>query len=202
MNKFLSTVSIIASLTLASAVQAEVKTFTIDPNHSQVGFKVRHFFNQIPGSFTKFSGQILVDTNDMTQTKATATIQPASISTGNEDRDSHLQEDDYFDVTKFATITYESTKWEQTGKDTYKVTGNLTMLGTTKPVVLDVTYLGQQEGTGKYYADKLINGFSAKGKLDRSDWGLDSGGPVVGDEVEIELSIQGHASLHEPGPKK
>jgi len=201
MNKILTTISVLASLSLVSLAQGEVKTFTIDPNHSQVGFKVRHFFNQIPGHFSDFSGQILVDTNDMTKSEITATIKPASISTGNTDRDSHLQEKDYFDTTKFATITYKSTKWEITGKDKYKITGNLTMLGQTKPVVLDVTYLGEQKGVGPHYGNMLINGWEATGTLKRSDWGMDSGGPIVGDEVDIELSIQGHASLHEPGPK-
>ncbi len=168
--------------------------FQIDPNHSEVGFKVRHFLNQIPGKFTQFTGEIHVNENDMTKNKVTATIETKSVDTGNTERDDHLQQGDYFDTSKYGVITFESTKWVQTGKDTYDVSGDLTMLGVTKPVTLKVTYLGQQEGVGPYQG-VLINGWEATTELKRSEWGLDAGGPIVGDDVTVNLSIQGHHNI-------
>lgn len=176
------------------AQAADATIFEIDPNHSEVGFKVRHFLNQVPGKFTKFSGEISVNEADMTKSKVSATIEVKSVDTGNSKRDGHLQQDDYFDAAKYGTITFESTKWEQTGKDTYDVTGDLTMLGVTKPVVLKVKYLGEQEGVGPYQG-LLINGWEGTTEIKRSDWGLDAGGPVVGDDVTISLSIQGHHNI-------
>ncbi|MEM9227245.1 MAG: YceI family protein [Verrucomicrobiota bacterium] len=170
---------------------AEVVIYNIDPGHSQVGFKIRHFFNKVPGSFSDFTGEIHVDKSDMSKSKVKATIKPASIDTGNTDRDEHLLEDDYFDTAKFTTIEFESTEWVPTGENTYDVKGNLTMLGVTKPVVLKTTYLGEQEGVGPYEG-LMVNGWEATTTLDRTEFGMESG-VILGDEVDVELSIQGHA---------
>ncbi|MGE9294410.1 MAG: YceI family protein [Puniceicoccales bacterium] len=180
--------------------QAAQTIFTIDPVHSEVGFKVRHFLNQVPGKFGDFNGEITVNESDMTKSTVNATIEVKSIDTGNAKRNNHLMQDDYFDSAKYGTITFKSTKWVQTGADTYDVTGDLTMLGVTKPVVLKVKYLGQQEGVGPYQG-LLINGWEATTEIKRSEWGLDAGAPVVGDDVSIELSIQGHHKIVDtPGP--
>lgn len=190
--KYILSLLALASGALLTAAQAEVVVYQIDPNHSQVGFKVRHFFNKVPGKFTDFSGEIHVDKKDMSKSKVKASIKPKSIDTGNSDRDEHLTEDDYFNITEFEAIEFESTEWKKTGDNKYDVTGNLTMLGVTKPVVLEVTYLGEQEGIGPYEG-LMVNGWEATTVFDRSDWGLDAGGPIVGDEVEVVLDIQGHS---------
>lgn len=101
-----------------------VDTYVIDPVHSGVTFKVRHFFTVVPGSFGKFEGTILVDKEDMTRNQVTASIDTASISTHNADRDSHLRSPDFFDTDKFPAIEFVSTEWQKVDDSTYTVTGN------------------------------------------------------------------------------
>lgn len=174
---------------IGASAQAAATTYTIDPVHSSVGFKVRHFFNQVSGSFSKFEGTVTYDKDNAANNKASATIQIASVNTLNADRDAHLQRDDFFNAERFPAITYESTSWKKTAENTYEVQGNLSFHGETKPVVLEVKYLGSGEGAG-YKAGKTVIGFSAKGKINREDWGVKGGAPVVGEEVDIDLSVQ------------
>ena len=197
----LSLLAISLGAALASSAQADTTIFTIDTTHSQVGFKVRHFLSKVPGKFNNFSGEIHVNENDMTKSTISATIQAGSVDTGNEKRDEHLDSSEYFNVDKYGTITFESTKWVQTGKNTYDVTGDLTMLGVTKPVVLKVTYLGEQKGVGPYQG-LLVNGWEATTEIKRSEWGLTAGGPVVGDDVSIDLNIEGHHKIVSKTPNK
>ncbi|WP_269540384.1 YceI family protein [Cerasicoccus fimbriatus] len=186
---------LLAGLFAAISVNAEQNTYEIDPNHSGVTFAVRHFVNDVNGSFGKFSGTVTVDTEDPTKNTAKATINTASVNTNNDKRDGHLLKDDYFNVSKFPEMTFETINWEKTDdEDKYEVTGNLTLLGVTKPVTLEVEYLGAMKGTGHYEGMEII-GFKGEGKIKRSEWGLDSGGPIVGDDVEIEISVQGHRKL-------
>ncbi|WP_309399352.1 YceI family protein [Cerasicoccus maritimus] len=185
---------LITSLLTTLSVFAEQYTYKIDPNHSGVNFAVRHFVNDVNGSFGKFSGTVTVDTEDATKNSAKATINTASVDTNNDKRDSHLQKSDYFDVAKFPDMTFETTKWVKSGDKKYQVTGNLSLLGVTKPVMLDVEYLGAVEGSGHYKGMEIV-GFKGTTKIDRTDWGLSAGGPIVGDDVEITISIQGHRKL-------
>lgn len=175
----------------ALSASAEKLTYEIDPNHSGVNFAVRHFFNDVNGSFGEFSGTVTLDTDDVTKSSTKASIQAKSVNTNNNKRDGHLQKDDYFNVAKFPTLEFESTEWEKIDDDTYKVTGNLTILGVSKPVTMEVDYLGKMDGTGHYEGLEII-GFKGATKIKRSDWGLDAGGPIVGDDVEITVSVQGH----------
>ncbi|MBK1859054.1 YceI family protein [Cerasicoccus arenae] len=175
----------------ALSLSAETVTYDIDPAHSGVNFAVRHFVNDVNGSFGEFDGTVTVDTADMTKSSTKATIKTKSVDTNNGKRDGHLQTDDYFAVAKFPEMTFESTKWEKVSGDTYKVTGNLTILGVTKPVTMDVDFLGKVDGTGHYSGMEII-GFKGGTKIKRSEWGLDAGGPIVGDDVEISVSVQGH----------
>lgn len=179
-----SLVSLIA-LCLAS-VQAAPTTWDIDASHSGVGFKIRHFVTKVPGSFSDFKGTIVFDDEDVSNMKAEATIKVASVNTNSKGRDDHLQRGDYFNAEQHPEITFTSTKWEKTGENTYKMTGDLTMLGVTKPVTLDVTFVGTAEGRG----GKKLAGFEGKGTIDRTEWGLTSGQPAVGKDVDIEISIE------------
>lgn len=181
---------LLAALFASGAVaHAADDTYTIDPVHSSVLFKVRHFFNPVTGKFGKFEGTVTYDEANPSKNKAQATIEISSVSTLNDSRDAHLQRDDFFNAAQFPTITYESTSWKRTGDKTYQVEGKLTFHGKTNPVVLEVKVLGSGEGVGNK-AGKTVIGFSGKGKINRSDWGVNGASPVVGDEVEIELSIQ------------
>lgn len=162
------------------------EVYKIDPVHSGIQFRVRHFFNFVPGSFTKFNGTIYVHPSDMTKNRAVATIKVDSIDTSNKDRDKHLKSNDFFKAAEFPEITYESTSWKQTGENTYEVEGNLTMLGQTKPVTMQVKYLGSGEGR----KGTFLTGWTATGKLNRAEWGITGGSPIVGDEVEFTIDIQ------------
>ena len=117
--------------------QVEAAVFSIDPVHSSVSFKVRHLVSKVMGNFRKFSGTITVDPDNLVGTKITAEIDAASIDTANEDRDGHLKSADFFDVEKFPTISFESTKIEVIDESHIEVTGNLTLHDVTKPVTFE-----------------------------------------------------------------
>ena len=174
-----------AILTLSAS--AEVLHYTIDPVHSGVSFKVRHFLNKIPGTFTSFQGEIHFDTENPANSKTVATIDVKSVDTRNEKRDGHLQADDYFNAGEFPTIEFTSTEWIATGDNTFTVKGILKILGKENPIEMEVSYLGEMEARGK-----IRSGWEGKTTIDRSVWGLDNGKPVVGMEVDIELNIQAH----------
>src|ERR1700678_2775226 len=127
---------------LAPAAPAAVETFKIDPVHSSVGFTIRHIVSKVPGAFTKFSGAVQVDRDNMENNSVEATIDVGSINTFNDYRDADLKKPAYFDAEKFATITFKSKSWKKTGDATFDVTGDLTIRDVTKEVVLKVSFLG------------------------------------------------------------
>lgn len=186
-----SIVFLVGVALFATVSFAEVETYKIDPVHSSVGFKIRHFFSKVPGTFNDFEGTIVINKADVSKSTAEATIKTASIDTKNEKRDKHLKSADFFDVEKYPTITFKSTAWKQIEKDTYNVTGDLTMHGTTKPVTLSVKSLGAGQGAqGKY-----LGGWEATTILDRTAFGITynsvvEGTSVLGNEVEISLNIE------------
>jgi polyisoprenoid-binding protein YceI len=196
-------------LLLAAALAplaASAATYELDPAHSTVGFRVKHLVGRVPGRFTKFSGTVDYTPNKPETWKVEATIDPSSINTDNEKRDGHLKSPDFFDVAKYPEMTFKSTKVTDVKGDTAKLEGNLTMHGVTKPVVLDLEIGGTtKDPWGNEHA-----GFSAKGKLNRKDFGiiwnktLDSGSLMLGEDVEIaiEAEAQPKAQGGEAGAKK
>src|SRR4029077_6557505 len=137
------------------------ETFVFDKNHTELGFKVRHFVSKVGGRFAKFEGTIVLDRAKPEDTSVDLKIDAASIDTGNPNRDKHLNSPDFFDTAKFPEITFKSTKIAAKGKDTYEVTGDLTMRGVTKPVTLTVTANGfTSDGRGGQKT-----GFDVSGKL-------------------------------------
>ena len=183
--------SIFAVFALCAAILpqtagAVIETYKIDPNHSAVGFKVRHFFTKVPGDFVNFEGTIVVDRDDLTNSKVEAVIKADSINTRNQKRDKHLRSDDFFDIENYPVITFKSTRWEQNGENTFKVTGILTIVETIKEVVLDVTLLG----FGKGSKDRDISGWEATTSLDRTDFGITYGPAVIGSEVFVDITIE------------
>jgi len=183
--KLLRTLLVLASVGLLSAF-AEVETYKIDASHSSVNFGVRHFFTKVPGSFTKFAGTITVDRTDLEKSSAEATIQVSSVFTNEAKRDGHLQGADFFAADKNPQITFKSSAWKKTGEGSYDVTGDLTIHGVTKPVVLKVKSLGF--GPGMHGA--VLSGWEATAQIDRRDFGLGYGQGVVGNEVEISINIE------------
>jgi len=190
----------ILALTAVPAL-ADSSTWKIDPAHSHAAFTVRHLvISNVRGEFGKSEGALTLDEGDVTKSKVEATIDMASIDTREAKRDEHLKSPDFFDVAKFPKMTFKSTKVEKAGEGKLKVTGDLTLKGVTKSVVLDVT------GPTKEIKDPWGNvkrGVSASGKINRQDFGVSWGkvieaGPVVGDEVTIEIE----AELTKDVPKK
>jgi polyisoprenoid-binding protein YceI len=178
-----------ATLGLTSAALATVETYKFDPVHSSLNFTVRHFFSNVPGSFAKVEGVVTVDRDDLTKSTVETTIDIASVATNNEMRDHHLRSDAFFDAEKFSTATFKSTAWTKTGDDTYDVTGDLTIKGVTKPVVLHVTSLGFGPGM----KGALISGWSATTTLKRSDFGVNGPamlGTALGDDVAITINVE------------
>jgi len=181
-----------AALTVLAALPLRADTFAIDPGHSEVGFQVRHLVSQTRGRFNDFSGTVNLDPKNLTSSSVDFTIKAASIDTNVADRDKHLRSADFFDAEKFPEITFKSKSIKAAGKDTYNVTGTLTMHGVSKEVTLPVTYLGQaKDPWGNTRA-----GFEAATTLNRKDFGivwnkaLDAGGAMLGDDVKININLE------------
>ena len=161
--------------------------FEIDNAHSSVSFRVRHLVSIVRGQFTRFSGELLLDQNNLARSSVHATIDAASINTNHEKRDEHLRSGDFFDAATYPSITFES---KQIAGE--HLTGNLTMHGVKKEVTLIFISHGfTPDASGKKRA-----GFSVTTSLNRKDFGiswnkvLDQGGTMVGDEVPVEIEIE------------
>jgi polyisoprenoid-binding protein YceI len=178
------------TLGLLASTRAATETYTIDPVHSSVGFTVRHIFSKVPGSFSKFSGTIVVDQANPAANSVDATIEIGSVNTASEKRDGHLQTPDFFDAAKFPAITFKSKSWAKTGEDTYDVTGDLTIRGVTKSVVLKVKSLGFGPGM---MPGSHVSGWEATTTINRRDFGVDGPamlGKAVGDDVAISINVE------------
>jgi polyisoprenoid-binding protein YceI len=167
-------------------------TWNIDNSHTLAEFSVRHLMiSTVKGRFGEVSGKVVADDADPSRAQIEATINVASIDTREAQRDAHLRSADFFDAENFPTLTFRSTRIEKAGDD-FKVTGDLTIRGTTREVVLDVT----SEGRVKDPWGGERAGYSAKTKIKRSDFGLtwnmalETGGVVVGDEIKIALEVE------------
>jgi len=166
--------------------------YTIDTTHSNVEFSIRHLvIAKVRGRFTRFAGSLELDAEDITRSKVTADIEVASISTNEEKRDAHLRSADFFDVDRHPLMTFASKRVEAVGAD-LQVTGDLTIRGTTREVVLRVEQLGvAKDPWGNQRA-----AFSASTSIDRREFGLhwnqvlEAGGVLVGDQVGISLDIE------------
>ena len=187
--KVIATAAILSLPAIATAAP-----WSIDTDHSNVGFKVRHMMvSNVKGDFSKFSGNVDIDDKDPGKTKVDAVIETSSINTGVAKRDEHLKSPDFFDVAKYPTMTFFSKKVKKEGVGKLKIYGQLTLHGITKDVVLDV------QGLDKSFKDPWGNikrGASATTTINRKDFGLvwnkaiESGGVMVGDEVNISLEIE------------
>ena len=171
---------------------AETARWDIDPDHSTIEFRVAHMVvSKTSGRFTDYRGFVEMDAEAKTLKAIEATINAESINTNHEKRDAHLRNADFLDVKQFPTMTYKMKQYRKQG-DIYTIIGDLTLRGVTKEVTLSGTFNGV---TKDPWGNTRV-GFSADGKLNRKDFGmvwnkvLDSGGLVVGDEVQIHLDIE------------
>jgi polyisoprenoid-binding protein YceI len=167
--------------------------WNIDPSHSGVHFTVRHLvISKVRGAFARWQGVVDFDEQNPSASKVSVKIEAASIDTREEKRDQHLRSPDFLDVEKYPALTFESTKVEKLDGDQYRVTGDLSLHGVTKSVVLDSEFLGG----GKDPWGNQRAGFSAKTTINRKDFGLswnqalETGGLLVGEKIEISLDVQ------------
>ena len=182
------------TLLLGASASALAANWDLDAGHSRVGFAVRHMMiATVHGSFGKYAGTVALDDGDITKSKVHLEIDAASIVTQNDKRGSDLKSPLFFDVAHFPTITFDSTKVERRGGNALSVTGNLTIKGVTKSVVLAIADL---TGEVKDPFGAIRRGATAQAKINRKDFGLtwnkplETGGVVLGDEVTIELDVE------------
>lgn len=188
MNRIKTALAGAGFLALAAApALAAPEVYSIDAMHSQVGFTVRHFVSRVAGHFGAFTGEITIDKENPAASKVTAEIETKSIDTGGGKRDDHLRSADFFDAEKFPKMTFVSKSVTSTTKDKTTVLGDLTMHGVTKPVSLEVSWLG-------FSGPKA--GFEARTTINRKDFGiiwnkaLDAGALMLGEDVEITLLVE------------
>lgn len=171
-----------------------VSTWIIDGVHSIAEFSVKHMvISTVKGRFRTIAGSITVDEANPANSRVEASIDVASIDTAEPQRDAHLRSDDFFNAEQFPQMTFRSTRVERVDDTHWKVHGDLTLKGVTRPVVLDTTYLGQETHP---FSQKRVAAFTAETTLDRKDFGLNwqaplaSGAAYVGEEVRINLEIE------------
>lgn len=174
-------------------VSQQIGTYTIDPSHSQVGFTVRHMgFSRVRGRFTNFSGTIQVDPENLSTLEVDVEIEAASIHTGDEKRDGHIRTGDFLSADEHQNLTFKSTGVRDVSGNSFKLDGDLTIRGVTRPVTIEGQYLG--EGPDPWGGTRV--GFEGSTVINRKDYGvnwnaaLETGGFLVGDEVTIELAVQ------------
>jgi polyisoprenoid-binding protein YceI len=193
MKSWISKTAIAFAMLVVLPALAHADTWQIDPAHTNVEFTVRHMMiSNVKGQFQKTSGTITTNGSDPASATIDATIDASSVDTRVEKRDMHLKSPDFLDVAKYPTITFKSTKVEAAGPNKWKVTGDLTLHGVTKPVVLDV----ESSGAPINVMGNMRAGASATTKINRSDFGLtwnkalEAGGVMVGDEVAISIDVE------------
>ena len=179
---------------LALPASAGTTTYQIDPRHSSAGFGVTHLMiSTVRGEFHGVAGTVVVDDTDISKSSVNVTIDATSVDTREPDRDKHLKSEAFFDVARYPTITFQSTKVERSGDGTLKVTGDLTIRGVTKTAVLTAT-LPKAPIKDPWGLQRTAA--SASTKINRQAFGvawnqkLDSGGVVVGDDVNITLDVE------------
>lgn len=196
MNGPISKVGILAGLAAALTLPASAGTTTyqIDPRHSSAGFGVTHLMiSTVRGEFHGVTGTVVVDDSDVSKSTVSVTIDATSLDTREPDRDKHLKSEAFFDVAKYPTITFQSTKIERNNDGSLKITGDLTIRGVTKTAILTASVpkpaIKDPWGLQRTAA-------SASTRINRQDFGvawnqkLDGGGVVVGDDVNITLDVE------------
>lgn len=185
MKKILFTVAV---FTIALITQAQ--TYTLDKNHTRVGFSTTHFgISHVEGRFKDITVTMTSKKEDMSDAVVEMTADVTSIDTDNEMRDKDLKSENWFDAGKYPTLTFKSTSFKKTGDKNYQMSGNMTIRGVTKPVTLDVVYNGKAANP---MTKKSSVGFTVTGKLNRKDFSVGSGAgsAVVSDEVELRSNAE------------
>ena len=179
-------------MTTSTAPPTLTGTYRIDPGHSRIGFVARHaMVTKVRGSFTEFTGSGTFDVEDPSRSSLQLTIEAASIDTANPDRDGHLRSNDFLDLEHYPQITFASTAVAQVEPDTYRVNGDLSIKGVTRPVTFDLVYAGSAVDP---YGNQRI-GFEGSTTINRKDWGvnwnadLEASAVLVSEKVTLEFDI-------------
>ncbi|WP_225634789.1 YceI family protein [Streptomyces solaniscabiei] len=185
-----------SAATAPAAVNPDLAALTgdyaIDPSHTTIGFVARHaMVTNVKGKFLDFTGTLHLDGTAPAESTASLDITMDSIDTGSADRDGHLKSADFFKTDEFPTMTFRSTKAEALGGDDYRITGDLTILGTTKPITIDLEFNGAAKDP---FGNERV-GFEGKAEILRSEWGLtwnaalETGGVLVSDKIKLNFDI-------------
>ncbi len=177
-----------AVVALGALPASAVDRLEIDPAHTNIAFMIDHLgYSMTLGRFAAFDIALAFDQNQVANSSLNVTVKTDSLSTFHAKRDEHLRSPDFFNTAEFPEMTFVSTAIEQTGEKTGRVTGDLTLLGVTRPVTLDVTF---NKAAPHPFNKKMTVGFSARGMLKRSDFGMAYGLPAVGDEVQLIIEAE------------
>ena len=196
MNRYVSRIAVVAGMAVGLSLPARAATSTwqIDPQHSSAQFAVRHLgLSTVRGAFSKLSGTMVLDDQDITKSSVEVTIDVNTVDTREPDRDKDLRSERFFDVAHFPTMTFKSKKVEQVAPGKLRVTGELTIRGTSREVTLDVD--GPTAAVKDPWGNQRLAA-TASTKINRQDYGvkwnakLDNGGVVVGDDVNITLDVE------------
>ncbi|MEH0473039.1 YceI family protein [Streptomyces hayashii] len=185
-----------SAATTAAAASPELAALTgeyaIDPAHSTIGFTARHaMVTNVKGRFTDFTGSLHLDGADPSRSTASIDVTMESIDTGSADRDGHLKSADFFKTEEFPLMTFRSTSAEALGGDDYRISGELSILGVTKPLTIDLEFNGSAKDP---FGNERV-GFEGKAEILRSDWGLtwnaalETGGVLISDKIKLNFDI-------------
>ena len=186
-RSFLAATAVALALGAAAPAFA-ADTYQLEPSHTSVTFQWTHFgFSHPSGKFMNADGSVTLDQANPAKSSVEVSFAIAGVDTGVPALDKEFQEANWFDAAKYPNATFKSTKVEVTGKDTAKVTGDLTIHGITKPVTLDVklNQMGQEMG-------KATVGFTAKGSINRSEFGIGAYVPAVSDKIDLYIESEAH----------
>ncbi|GHI04731.1 polyisoprenoid-binding protein [Streptomyces cellostaticus] len=181
-----------APATVGPDLTALTGDYTIDPAHTTIGFVARHaMVTNVKGSFLDFTGALHLDGEDPAKSTATLDVRMDSVETGNADRDGHLKSADFFKTDEFPAMTFRSTEAEALGGGEYRITGDLSILGVTKPLTIDLEFNGSAKDP---FGNERV-GFEGKAEILRSEWGLtwnaalETGGFLVSDKIKLNFDI-------------
>jgi len=193
MTKFSRLSFVVAAAALLSAIispAAVAASYVLEKPHTQILFFANHLgFSTSSGRFLEFDGQFTFDQADWAASSAEITIQTDSLEMNHAKWNDHMKNEDFFDVPKYPTMTFKSTSVEPLAGGKAKLHGDLTILGQTHPITLDVSFNGT--GNHPFKADEIRAGFELRGSIDRSKYGMVYGIPAVGKNVELRISVEG-----------
>ena len=190
-KSFALLIALMVGSQLSSTAQT-AKSWNVDKSHASVQFSIDHFFSAVTGKFQDFNGEITFDPSDLKNSKASFVIQVASIDTDDDERDGHLQSDDFFAATTHTTITFNSKSFKKVSDTEVSVTGDLTMRGVTKEITFQLMITGRMDNPWKKGSEIL--GVKLNTTINRTEFGVGTGSwaatAVVGDEVDVSVNME------------